>query len=160
MSDTLSTEVKPIKNAYGLPTGERPLEGLNPDPPAEEVVEEIEEVVEEEVQYEEEPVEPEQEEITEEEDFLALTLGTSEPEPVSEESEVDRLRREVDVLKGHLEAHTQSLDKNIKEEAKEVEDEDLDWSNPQFVSAINEKLQENPDLLTVLMNEMIVTGKL
>jgi hypothetical protein len=151
MSDTLSTDVKPTKNAFGLPTGE-----LYGESPEEEVVE-----VQEEDHVEDEPepqeaVSEETESEEPEEDILSYAFDEDDSEPVSEESEVDKLRYQVSVLEGRLDEQRQFLDKDIKQEAQETdEDEGLDFSNPQFRNAVAEKLQEDPSLLPVLMEEMM-----
>jgi len=150
MSD-LSTEIKPIKNAYGLPTGE-----LNRVAPLE--IEEEEEIQEEEVEEEEEyEEEPEVEEEEEDEDILSYALDEPEkPKEASPESELDRLRRQVSVLEGRLEEQSRNLDRGIKKEAEDIEeDEDLDFSDPRFRAAIGEKLQDDPSLVPVLLQELV-----
>lgn len=156
MSDYIATEVRPAKNAYGLPTGEG---GFDTEPlESSEEVEAVEEV-QEPIGGVEEEVVPEveaQSEEEEEEDILKY-LADEPEETVSEESEMDRLRRELAVLQGHLEEQRQLLDGRIKEEADTTveEDTDIDLKNPQFRKAIQERLEEDPSLVFPLMEEIM-----
>ena len=153
MSDVLSTEFKPTKNAYGIPTGE-PMR-LPTETPTEEM-EQSDDVVQD-TEEQEEDLSTAVEEQETEEDILTATLSPDPVQVESEEPELDRLRRQVDLLEGRLLGQTDVLDRSIKREAEEVSDveEESDYLNPQFRKAVEEKLQEDLGLVPALVNDMI-----
>jgi len=155
--ELISNDIKPMKNEFGLPTGE-----FNGE--YQEEVEEVQvapEVIEQEVIEEPEVVVPEPEEKEEEEDLLTLAFSDDpvEEEEVSEESELDRLRTRLAQMEGSLEEQRKFFDNKIVnepvQEPEPEEEEDYDFSNKEFRERIGEIVSEDPSTIPVIMQEML-----
>jgi len=159
--ELISNDVKPIKNSFGLPTGE--LNGeYQPEEDelsAQELISQ-EEPVDEPVAVEEEL--PLTEDVIEEpeEDLLTLALAEEVPEVVeSDTSELDKLRQDNLRMQGALDERRAMLDNDIQATEPVVEedddDADIDFTSKEFREKVGELLEKDPSLIPVIMQEMM-----
>jgi len=141
-ADVISNDVKPIKNSFGLPTGEL-YEGNQIDEEIQQEEVQTAPIEEEEAEVLEEAVA--EEEITEEPeedvDLFEQALASEVKEDTSDTlSELDRLRQRNAQLEGALEERRTMLDQSIQTETVEEapEEEEIDFTSKAFREKIGE----------------------